>query len=76
MITDEKVIAKYQKIIDHLNPEFSHIEQIKEFRLIPDPWLPIHEDHSEAELTPTLKLKRRVIRKKFAREIDEIYASG
>jgi long-chain acyl-CoA synthetase len=76
MITDEKVIAKYQKIIDRLNPEFSHIEQIKEFRLIPDPWLPIHEDHSEAELTPTLKLKRRVIRKKFAREIDEIYASG
>ena len=76
MITDEKVIAKYQKIIDRLNPEFSHIEQIKEFRLIPDPWLPLHEDDSEAELTPTLKLNRRVIRKKFEHEIDEIYATG
>ena len=74
MITDKKVIAKYQKIIDRLNPEFSHIEQIKKFRLIPHQWLPLHPDGSEAELTPTLKLKRRVIRRKFEREIEEIYA--
>ena len=74
MITNKKVIAKYQKIIDRLNPEFSHIEQIKKFRLIPHQWLPLHPDGSEAELTPTLKLKRRVIRKKFEREIDEIYS--
>ena len=76
MVTNQKVIAKYQKLIDRLNPEFSHIEQIKKFRLVPSPWLPIHEDQSEAELTPTLKLKRRVIRRKFEREIEEIYASG
>ncbi|MEJ2585053.1 MAG: long-chain fatty acid--CoA ligase, partial [Robiginitalea sp.] len=74
MVQHEKVIAKYQKVVDKLNPEFSHIEQIKKFRLIPTPWLPVHEDHSEAELTPTLKLKRRVIRRKFEREIEEIYA--
>ncbi len=76
MITHDGVIAKYQKIVDRLNPEFSHIEQIKKFRLVPDPWLPLHEDQSEAELTPTLKLKRRVIRRKFQREIDEIYANA
>ena len=76
MVNDEKVIAKYQKVVDKLNPEFSHIEQIKKFKLISSPWLPLHEDQSEAELTPTLKLKRRVIRKKFEREIDEIYAPG
>jgi long-chain acyl-CoA synthetase len=74
MVKNKKVVAKYQKIIDRLNPEFSHIEQIKKFRLVPSQWLPIHEDQSEAELTPTLKLKRRVIRRKFAAEIDEIYA--
>ena len=76
MIRHEKVIAKYQKMIDKLNPEFSHIEQIKKFRLVPNPWLPLHPDNSEAELTPTLKLKRRVIRKKFQQEIEDIYASA
>ncbi len=74
MIQQKKVIAKYQKIIDKLNPQFSHIEQIKKFKLVPSQWLPVHEDQSEAELTPTLKLKRRVIRKKFEQEIAEIYA--
>ena len=74
MIKHPKVIKKYQKIIDRYNPEFSHIEQIKKFCLIASQWLPLHEDQSEAELTPTLKLKRRVIRKKFEAEIQEIYA--
>lgn len=75
MVLHKKVIKKYQKVIDKFNPEFSHIEQIKKFTLIASPWLPIHEDLSEAELTPTLKLKRRVIRKKFKAEIEEIYTS-
>lgn len=76
MIKNDRVIAKYQKLIDRLNPEFSHIEQIKKFRLIPAQWQPLHPDGAEAELTPTLKLKRRVIRRKFEREIEGIYASG
>ncbi|MBT8313656.1 MAG: long-chain fatty acid--CoA ligase [Maribacter sp.] len=74
MAMHPKVIKKYQKVIDKYNPEFSHIEQIKKFRLISSPWLPLHEDQSESELTPTLKLKRRVIREKFKKEIMEIYA--
>ncbi len=74
MIRHDRVIKKYQKLIDKYNPELSHIEQIKKFRLIASPWLPLHEDHSEAELTPTLKLKRRVIREKFKTEIAEMYA--
>jgi long-chain acyl-CoA synthetase len=74
MIAHEKVVSKYQKIIDRLNPQFSHIEQIKKFKLVHTPWLPVHEDQSEAELTPTLKLKRRVIRRKFEKEIEAIYS--
>jgi long-chain acyl-CoA synthetase len=74
MVKQDKIIAKYQKVIDSYNPEFSHIEQIKKFRLVPAVWLPIHEDDSVAELTPTLKLKRRVIREKYQKEIQEIYA--
>ena len=73
IVQHKKVLKRYQKIIDKYNPEFSHIEQVKKFRLIASPWLPIHEDDSDAELTPTLKLKRRVIREKFKAEIDSIY---
>jgi len=71
---NERVLKEYQRIVEGYNPQFSHIEQIKKFALIPQPWLPIHEDGSESELTPTLKLKRRVIRKKFANEIAELYS--
>ena len=73
MVNNEKVIRKYEKVIDRYNPEFGHIEQIKKFKLIATPWLPIHENGSLAELTPTLKLKRRVVREKYSREIAAIY---
>lgn len=73
IIQHKKVLKRYQKIITTYNPEFSHVEQIKKFRLIARPWLPFHEDGSDAELTPTLKLKRRVIREKFQKEIASIY---
>ena len=74
IIKNDKVIAKYQKIINSYNPEFSHIEQVKKFKLISSSWLPVHEDGTEAELTPTLKLKRRVIREKYKKEIEELYS--
>jgi long-chain acyl-CoA synthetase len=74
MVKQERIIAKYQKVIDKYNPEFSHIEQIKKFRIVTAVWLPVHEDNTEGELTPTLKLKRRVIREKYKQEIQEIYA--
>lgn len=73
IIQHKKVLKRYQKIIDKYNPEFSHVEQIKKFKLTASPWLPFHEDGSDAELTPTLKLKRRVIREKFKSEIESIY---
>src|SRR6056297_96224 len=74
MIKHKAVIAKYEKVIHLYNPQFSHIEQVKKFKLISASWLPVHEDGAEAELTPTLKLKRRVIREKFNKEIEELYS--
>jgi long-chain acyl-CoA synthetase len=67
-LSNPKVLEEFQKIINEFNPEFSKIEQIKAFRLLNEPW-----DVSTQELTPTLKLKRRVIREKFENVIDEIY---
>ncbi|MFK7808267.1 MAG: long-chain fatty acid--CoA ligase, partial [Saprospiraceae bacterium] len=72
-ICDEKVVARYQEIINQYNPEFSHIEQIKKFVLLDKSWEPSKSDGSAAELTPTMKLKRRVILEKFGKEIDGIY---
>jgi long-chain acyl-CoA synthetase len=75
-IKDPKVIAQYQKVLDRYNPEFSHIEQIKKFVLLDKTWEPSKKDGTAAELTPTMKLKRRVILEKFAREIEGMYAEG
>jgi long-chain acyl-CoA synthetase len=41
---------------------------------LPEPWEPVKADGTDAELTPTLKLKRRVILQKFEKEIAEMYA--
>lgn len=72
-VTNEKVVAEYERICHQFNPQFSHIEQIKKIKLIPDTWEPVKPDGSPGELTPTMKLKRRVILKKFEKEIEEIY---
>lgn len=74
MIRHPKVLERYQMLIDRVNELFSHVEQIKKFTLLSDLWEPVKVDGSEAELTPTLKLKRRVIMKKYEREIEKMYA--
>ena len=71
---NEKVIARYQEIVDQFNPLFSHIEQIKKFTLLPTTWDAVKEDGSKPELTPTMKLKRRVVREKFEKEIGAMYS--
>jgi long-chain acyl-CoA synthetase len=72
-VHNDRVIAHYQQIIDDLNPRFSKIEQIKKFTILPTTWDATKEDGSDAELTPTMKLKRRVILEKFAKEIELMY---
>lgn len=74
MLQHEQVLDKYQRIVNAYNPNFSKIEQIKKFTLINDTWDPIKADGSEGELTPTMKLKRRVIRGKYKAQIDAMYA--
>jgi long-chain acyl-CoA synthetase len=71
-----EVRAKYQSIIDEYNPLFSKVEQVKKFVLLPTSWDPIKSDGSDAELTPTMKLKRRVIRDKYKTQIESIYDAG
>lgn len=74
MIGNPKILERFQMLVDRVNPHFGHAEQVKKFVLLPEPWEAVKKDGSDAELTPTLKLKRRVILKKFAHEIEEMYA--
>jgi long-subunit acyl-CoA synthetase (AMP-forming) len=53
------------------NTHLSRVEQIKRFTILPGDWSPV-----TGELTPTLKLKRRVITDKYAREIEALYPEG
>ncbi len=68
-----QVRKRYAMLLERINPHLSSHEQVKKFTLLPDAWEPVKADGSDAELTPTLKLKRRVILKKFQREIEQMY---
>ncbi len=72
-IEHPKVQERYQMLVDRINPNFGHAEQIKRFALLPNAWDAVKTDGSEAELTPTLKLKRRVIMRKYESKIEELY---
>jgi long-chain acyl-CoA synthetase len=64
-----QIKAEVQKAVDEANEHVARVEQIKRFTVLPNEWTPESE-----ELTPTLKLKRRVIHERYAEEIDSLYA--
>jgi len=69
LLEDVRVRAEYQAIVDRVNDTLANFETIKRFRLVPDEWT-----HESGELTPSMKLRRRIIAQKYAREIAEFYA--
>lgn len=73
MIRNPQVLKRYGMLVERVNTFFGHVEQVKKFTLLANPWESVKSDGSEAELTPTLKLKRRVIMKKFEQEIEAMY---
>ena len=73
ILKDERIVKLYQSIITSCNHTLGHTEQIKQFLLLPDSWEATKSDNSIPELTPTMKLKRRVILNKYAKEIEDLY---
>ncbi len=68
MIQKPEVLSLIRKEVDKFNQLFNHVEQIKKFELLPAEWT-----IESGELTPTLKLKRKVILEKYHDIIDKIY---
>ncbi len=70
ILTHERFINRIQKEIDFHNQKFGKWEQIKRFELTTDEWS-IEEGH----LTPTLKMKRKIIKEKYKDLYQKIYNS-
>jgi len=58
-----------QEVVDDVNSDRVRVEQIKKFTIVPREF-----SQEEGEVTPTLKLRRRVIHDHFAAEIEQLYA--
>ena len=62
------MIALYQEVVDALNRELSQFERIKKFAL-----LPAEFTIASGELTPTLKVKRKVVEQRWKDAIEGLY---
>ncbi|TCO54226.1 AMP-dependent synthetase/ligase [Actinocrispum wychmicini] len=71
LATEPRVREELAAAVQRANEALSRPEQIKAFRVLDRPWGP-----ESAELTPTLKLRRRVIEQRYADVIDELYVGG
>lgn len=68
IIANSKVIERIQEEVDKLNEKFGNWEKIKRFELTPEVWS-IEAGH----LTPTLKLKRKIVMEKYQDLFHKIY---
>jgi len=69
LVKDAQVVARYQRTVDEVNATLAPYETIKRLAVVEDEW-----SIETAELTPSMKLKRRVVEKKYAAEIAAFYA--
>jgi long-chain acyl-CoA synthetase len=68
---DADLIAEIQAAVDEANKAVSKAEAIRKFAILPVDWT-----EEGGQLTPSLKLKRAVVMKEFAKDVDALYAGG
>lgn len=68
LIENEQVNDLIAQEVQKYTKQFSRVEQIRKFKLLEAEW-----SQASGELTPTLKVKRRVIEQKYAKEIESMY---
>lgn len=69
LVADPRVHAMYKEIVQDVNTGLANFESIKRFQLVPEEW-----SQETGELTPSMKLKRRIINQRYAAVVGEIYA--
>jgi long-chain acyl-CoA synthetase len=68
LVADSRVIALYAGIVREVNASLANFESLKRFRVTAEEW-----SQDTGELTPSMKLKRRVITERYAAVIDALY---
>ncbi len=71
LIAHPKVQALYEGIVEGINQNLARFEKLKRVLLVADEFTA-----DNGVLTPTLKLRRRVIEERYKRQIDELYAQA
>ncbi len=69
LVKDDRVVKEYQRIVDGVNAGLANYESMKRVKVVPEEW-----SVEDGTLTPSMKLKRRVVEKKYEKEIAEFYA--
>ncbi len=65
---EPEVQAEIARAVNEANESVARVEQIKKWMVVPDEWTP-----DSGEVTPSLKLKRRVVLEKYADDIERMY---
>ena len=68
LIHHPEIQSRFSSEIERINKKLSPTDRINRFRLVPDEWTP-----SSGELSPTLKLRRQFISRKYKKLLDQVY---
>jgi long-chain acyl-CoA synthetase len=70
LVDHPEVLAEVERAVEAANLRLSRTEQVKRYRLLAAEWSP-----ESGELTPSMKLRRRVVAERFAADIERLYVS-
>jgi len=71
LVSSPRVIQRYEQIVTGVNADLAHFETLKRVLIVPDDFTV-----AGGEITPSLKLRRRVIEQKYKQQIDAMYHSA
>ena len=71
LVANPKVQALYEAVVEGINQNLARFEKLKRVMLVPDEFT-----IDNGSLTPTMKLRRRVIEERYRQKIDEVYAQA
>jgi long-chain acyl-CoA synthetase len=68
LVAHPEVLALYQRVVDQVNASLASFETLKRIHVVADEWT-----IDSGEMTPSMKLKRPVVVRRYAEEIDRFY---